>query len=343
MKAALIERCGALTVADIAVPEVGEYDALCSVLYGATCAGTDMHVINNQHRSPIHYPTVLGHESIGRVIEVGKKARNYSVGDLVTRVGCPAFEEKGYFSNWGGFAEYGIAKDHQAMKEDGIARAHWQKSRVNLVLPPEADPAASTMIITWRETLSFTKRLGVKAGARLLILGSGSNALAFAAHAYLIGVKSITVIGSKKRADSFTVPFAVNFIDYKDLDYLKWASECEPDGFDIIIDAIGKNGMLNSVLPLVKSGGTISVYGWDDYYTNKIAPLTAKDSFFVYNGGYDENEVHDEVVRLFMNKKLDSSLWMDMDNPYPLEQIGQAYEELRVRKAMKILIQIQGD
>ncbi|MGC9394707.1 MAG: hypothetical protein ACP5J4_07615 [Anaerolineae bacterium] len=43
MKAGIIERPGILTVKEIPMPEVGEYDALCDLLYGAMCTGTDQH------------------------------------------------------------------------------------------------------------------------------------------------------------------------------------------------------------------------------------------------------------------------------------------------------------
>ena len=65
MKAAIIERPGVLTVKEIPMPEVGEYDALCDLLYGATCTGTDQHLIVGRFPWPVQYPTILGHESVG--------------------------------------------------------------------------------------------------------------------------------------------------------------------------------------------------------------------------------------------------------------------------------------
>ncbi|MBN1874169.1 MAG: hypothetical protein JXA33_08050 [Anaerolineae bacterium] len=64
MKAAIIERPGVLTVKEIPMPEVGEYDALCDLLYGATCTGTDQHLIARRFPWPVQYPTILGHESV---------------------------------------------------------------------------------------------------------------------------------------------------------------------------------------------------------------------------------------------------------------------------------------
>ena len=100
MKAAVVENAGHLVVRDIPMPHVGDYDALCEMLYGATCSATDSHLVEGRFPWPIHYPTVLGHESIGRVIRVGPRVRNFRIGDLVTRVGAPPSE--GVSVNWGG-------------------------------------------------------------------------------------------------------------------------------------------------------------------------------------------------------------------------------------------------
>ena len=48
MKAALLEQLGSLTVREVADPVVGPYGALCKMLYGATCSGTDLHLIEGR-------------------------------------------------------------------------------------------------------------------------------------------------------------------------------------------------------------------------------------------------------------------------------------------------------
>jgi NADPH:quinone reductase-like Zn-dependent oxidoreductase len=197
MKAAVIEKPGLLVVRDIPMPPMGEYDALCELLYGATCSGTDHHLLAGRFPWPVRYPTVLGHESIGRVVEVGRRVRHFAVGDLVTRVGTLPTAELDV--NWGGFAEYGIARDHRAARQDGLPAAEWNSFRVNQVLPAGCDPRAATMMITWRETLSYITRMGIGAGAAVLIIGSGGNGLAFTAHAANLGATRVAVLGSAGR------------------------------------------------------------------------------------------------------------------------------------------------
>ena len=67
MKAAVVEKPGELVIREVSFPEVGEYDALCETLFGATCTGTDLHLIDGTLPWRQGYPLILGHESVGRV------------------------------------------------------------------------------------------------------------------------------------------------------------------------------------------------------------------------------------------------------------------------------------
>ncbi len=70
--------------------------------------------------------------------------------------------------------------------------------------------------------------------------------------------------------------------------------------------------------------------------------MKARGSFTVYKGGYDQAEVHDQVVELTRNGKLDASLWLDLDNPFELAAIGDAYDVVEKRELVKALVRIRG-
>ena len=139
----MVERPGVLAVRDVPKPEPSDYDVLCELLYGATCTGTDGHIIHDRLPWTTPYPCILGHESVGRAVAVGAKVRNFKVGDLITRVNAPPAADGGYGISWGGFAEYGIARDHAAMREDGLPEEEWNGYRVNQVIPADADHSRS--------------------------------------------------------------------------------------------------------------------------------------------------------------------------------------------------------
>lgn len=339
MKAAVVTQPGKLEVwEDVPMPAVGPYDVLCRMCYGATCAGTDIHLTDGKHPFPVAFPTVLGHESVGRVVEVGAKVRNFRPGDLVSRVGCPAGVQPGLGSNWGGFAEYGIAKDHWQMAKDGIPRSEWERNRVNQIIHPAIDERTAPMIITWRETLSYTKRIGIRPGTRLLLLGSGANALSFVAHACSIGAR-VTVVGSAKKQLSFETLSIDGYVDYHTeglSEAVRDKSSGEP--FDVLLDAVGNSNTANQLLPLMKKGAAVGVYGWNDRRNYGLNPFLASNSFHVYADGYDEEETNQEVQSMILKGQLRAELWYDIASPVPLEDIDEAYQKLRRHEGFKYLI-----
>lgn len=341
MKAAIVEKPGRLVVKDVPDPAMGEYDALCEVLYGATCTATDRHIIAGDMPFKIEYPTILGHESIGRVIAVGKRVEHFKEGDLVTRVGAPTCPAAGLFSHWGGFAEIGIARDHWVMRREGRARDEWNVARRNQVLPEDSDPAAATMIITWRETFGYIARMGVTAGVTVLVIGSGGTGLSFVSHARNLGAKRIAVVGNAAREAIARAAGATEFFDYKSDRLTESIRETCRYEFDFIIDSVGKKDSLDFALPLLKPGGCIGVYGMEDYGRCTLNPTKVRGTFTFYQGGYDEEEVHEQVVSLVREAALDASLWMDLEHPFPLADINAAFELLGERKGVKALIQVK--
>ena len=341
MKAAFLEEIGSLVVREVPDPQIGPYDALCDLLYGATCSGTDMHLIEGRVRWAIDVaPSIIGHESIGRVKAVGEKVRNYHVGDMVTRVGAPASADGSYDSTWGGFASVGVAKDHWAMAEDGVPEEQWSGSTVNQVIPADFDPRAATMMTTWRETLSATTRMGVAAGGSVLILGSGGVGLAFAAHAANIGVAEIVMTGNPVREQAARRAGATAHLDYKAADLSAQLAAAAADGFDFVIDAVGSQQSIDLALANVAVGGTLNVYGIDEMGKTTVDPGLARGEFTEFSGGYDEAETHEQVVELVQAGKLDATIWLDLDSLFPLDDINAAFDTVRQRKCVKALVKL---
>ncbi|MHB9022822.1 MAG: zinc-dependent alcohol dehydrogenase [Armatimonadota bacterium] len=340
MKAAIVEKPGVLTVREIPEPEMGEYDARCEMLYGATCSGTDGHLIAGRFPWPIEYPAVLGHESVGRITAVGSKVRNFKVGDVITRVGTAPSPTGEFDVCWGGFCEVGLARDHQAMCVDRLPTEAWRPHRWNLVVPEGIVPAAATMIITWRETLSYLTRMGFDAGASLLVIGSGGNGLSYAAHAANLGASQVSLVGSPRRETNARAAGAGAFYDYATANLAEIINETSPDGFDFIIDAVGKCGALDDLLPCVKDGGVVSIYGIDDFGACRLTPTRARGSFTYANHGYDEAETHHRVIDFMQQGKLDAGIWLDLAHPFPLERITDAFAAVERREVVKALVKL---
>lgn len=344
MKAAIVESPGHLVVRDLPEPVPGRYEVLTEQLFGSICAATDRHLIAGELPIPgISYPLILGHESIGRVVEVGPGVRYLKPGDLVTRTGAPALE--GCQPFWGGFAEVGIARDVRAMREDDLPEAEWSSHAVNLLLPAGTDPAAATMMITWRETMSYIRRLGMKAGANILILGSGGNGFSFAVLARLLGAGLVAMLGNGHWAAHAGRAGVDSFADYREpaaaIDTLRSAA---PGGYDVIIDAVGHSGGLEAVIPLLKPGGAVGLYGIEDLGERMgyLKTLGEKGLRVHGPGDYSEPEAHDAVVALMEAGKLDATLWFDPAAAPSLDGIADAIAQIELRRSLKALVRILG-
>ena len=341
MKTAVIEEPGRIDIRELPMPEPGEYGALCKMLYGATCTGTDGHLIRGKIPWPVYYPTAFGHESVGRVVEVGKKVRNYKIGDIITRVGLRESDCKkaGLNWNWGGYSTHGVATDHRAMKDDGLSEAEYGAFRVNQVVPPEIDPRDATLIITWRETLSFATRMGVCKGASVLVLGSGGNGLSFVSMSKALGASYVAAVGGAGREPNARRAGVDAYFDYRSGDWAGALSSGEK--FDFIIDAVAAPDGLGKVLSCLKPGGACGIYGLEIKGADPvlIAPL-ASHGFIFYAGGYDEEETHDRVIELILRDALDASAWLEKDREFGLDEIKSAFAALNEKRFVKALIKL---
>src|SRR5512137_224642 len=82
------ERKEGLWLDEVPVPQVGINDVLIEVLRTAIC-GTDVHIYNWDAwaQKTIPVPMVVGHEFVGRIVEVGSNAQGFKVGDIVSGEG----------------------------------------------------------------------------------------------------------------------------------------------------------------------------------------------------------------------------------------------------------------
>ena len=139
MKAVIVEQPGSIVIRETELPKPGPYDALVHMGAGCLCNSTDGKLISGHFPGLTDYPIILGHEGIGKVVEVGSKVRVFREGQRVIGALNLNPVEKGLKSGWGTFAEYALVSDHQAMIEDGMADIEHGWQEVFRVMKPVPD------------------------------------------------------------------------------------------------------------------------------------------------------------------------------------------------------------
>lgn len=239
MKTFVVDEYGPshLRAADMPEPEVGDHDVLVKVI-AASINPLDKMVRNGEFKQLLKYkkPFMLGHDVAGKVTKIGRKVKNFKVGD--------AIYARPRDLHIGTFAEYiAIDESDVALKPKNLTFA-------------EAAAVPLVALASWQ---ALVDRAHIKAGDKVLIHagagGLGSTALQLAR--YLAADVATTVgKGNIELAEKLG---ANTVIDYTKDDFSKVLLD-----YDFVLDSVGGSNLEKS-MHIVKPGGlVVSVVGPPD-------------------------------------------------------------------------------
>ncbi|MDP8219621.1 MAG: alcohol dehydrogenase catalytic domain-containing protein, partial [Candidatus Theseobacter exili] len=207
MKALITNGKGDIELWNVSVPSIGEYDCLVKIKSCLFCNTTDRHIVENSFDFGLTYPAILGHESIGVVVETGKKVSNFAVGDLVARpyaIYPDANTKEGLYSAWGGFAEYGMIRDYKAMladkeiKEEDVPSFFLYMQKI-----PDGINWRKAMMISCQKEIFSSAALIDTTGKTILISGAGVTGCLFATFLKLRGAAKVVIAARRPEQREF--------------------------------------------------------------------------------------------------------------------------------------------
>jgi len=260
VKALIAKGDGALRLAnDVPEPEIGPYDCRVRVEAFAFCNATDQTIASNRPPLQMTYPAILGHESVGRVTDVGAKVRYFRVGQRVLRPYAAHLGETlgAYHTAWGGFAEVAKVIDLQAMRDDGQTdRAHaLRQMSYQQPAPTGLEPAEALLAIPWKEIVSALDGVTCIKDQQFLIAGAGLTAVCFGVLLRLQGAARVTLVA--RRPDQLAYAQQLGAAD----DTLSPTAPANAGPkYDAMIDTTGSIRFLRSQLPRLTPGGRVYAY-----------------------------------------------------------------------------------
>jgi threonine dehydrogenase-like Zn-dependent dehydrogenase len=289
---------------------------------------------------------VLGHESIGRVLEVGPAVRSFRPGDLVLRPTAvrPGETLGPYNSMFGGFAEIGLVADAAAIIAD-TPRGATPKLPVfataQQVVPPDFDPDLAGAFITFKETLSFLQRLGVEAGKSVLILGSGTVGLSFAYAAKLIGAGPVIVTGRRAEPLAAALAWGADYGVNVTTQDLTGAVRSYTDGrgADFVVEAIGDWGALQSGIRTAADGGQVGIYGVAPERASALDWSGTPPNWALRFVQPKEEDVHQQVLDQMRLGLVDLTRFVT--HRLPFDAIVAGFDLVTSKQATKVSIRIQ--
>ncbi|MDR0337565.1 MAG: alcohol dehydrogenase catalytic domain-containing protein [Planctomycetaceae bacterium] len=340
MKAIVVVAPNRVEVQEIPKPEPGPYEVLAKNKVASLCNATDRKLIEGHFPGIHQYPLVLGHEGVAVVEAVGSKVRNIKIGDQVISGLLNKFGRPDYHSGWGGFCEYVIVHDHDAMVADGVANAEngWFDScEIQTVVDTDIPLEEAVLLCTWREVYGGIGDFNLKAGNEILIFGAGPVGLSFVKFARLLGMKWIGVVETNlSRHEKILAMGADQVFVPDDVPLLR--NKRPP--LDAVIDAVGNTAIVSLALPLLKLGGSMCIYGVISEDTINVKKSLAPYNFnlFVHQWPtrFRERAAQKPLCQWIREGKLKAADFVT--HRFPIEQINSALEAGKTGQVIKCLL-----
>jgi len=247
----------------------GPLDVALDVLHCGVCH-SDLHTARNEWHNTV-YPTVPGHEIVGRVTAVGDLVSKFKVGDLVG-VGCMVdscqhcqpcadgleqYCDNGFTGTYNGPEQgtgantYGGYSDHMVVRESFVLKISHDEGALAAVAP---------LLCAGITTYSPLRQWNVGPGSKVGIVGLGGLghmgvkiAAAMGAHVVLF----TTTAG--KREDALRLG-AKEVVVSKNPDEMA----AHAGSFDFILNTVAAPHNLDAFLALLKLDGTMTLVGAPD-------------------------------------------------------------------------------
>jgi threonine dehydrogenase-like Zn-dependent dehydrogenase len=330
-------------VVELDRPQPGPYQALMKTDLAALCNATDGKVVAGHFPGVEQYPLVLGHENTGLIVEVGTKVRNFAVGQRAMSGMTFQFSDPQYHSAWGGFCDYTLVNDHDAMVADGVADvAHgwFECYEIQRTLPAHIPPREAVLLCTWREVLGGFGDFQLQAGQEILVFGAGPVGLSFVKFAKQLKLGWVASVDPLPEKRQRALAMGADAAFAPDDPALAELAARRGRALDAVIDAVGSPRCINAALPLVKMGGSVCVYGVLAERQLTIDKAAGPYNFNLFIHQWPTRWREREAQAVLCDWIAKGQLRADefVTHEYPVEQIGEALAAVRSGQVVKCLL-----
>ena len=343
MRTVAVVEPGKVEVVDIAEPKPGAYQVRVKTEAACLCNATDGKLVAGHFPGVEEYPLILGHESVGIVDTVGDKVRNFKLGDRVIGGLVFDFAEPEYSSGWGGFCEYTLATDHDAMVEDGVADAEhgwFECYEIQRAVPKDISVEAAVLLCTWREVCGGFGDFNLRQSDDILVFGAGPVGLSFLSFGKLLGSGYIGIVDPLENKRKRALAMGADEVFTPDSDELKQLVEKRGKPFDAVIDAVGNSAIINTALGMIKLGGSICVYGVITDETITINKATGPYNFNLYvhqwPTRFRERATQEPLCEWIRQGKVKPEDFLTHD--FKMEQINEALDAVKSGQVIKAIL-----
>lgn len=337
MKALVVTKNYSMELRDIEMPKPGPYEALVKILACGICSSTDSNIAKGKLYFHKQYPCILGHESVGEVIEVGEKVTSFKKGDWVTRAYAifPDGNSNGLYSGWGGMAEYGLVRDAKAIEDNGgpAMSADYTGLRQRKFPEKMRDIKSAVLSISLAETASWFWHAPNVSGKKVGVGGTGIAGLSLMIWAKMAGAEKVIALGRRDERLKLACEIAADEgVLSQSKDPSTEIKEVAGGHLSLFCEAVGSEEVFNIGLSCTAGGGEVALYGVPKgSYDFSTAQLGICSKLTKYPT--EEHLAHDWVMDIIKRKLINSEKLMT--HAWQLSEFDKAFSEISKGEVIK--------
>lgn len=333
-KAAVLEKLNSpLVIKELETTELQAGQVLVKVMMSGLC-GSQVHEITGAKGNAKFLPHMMGHEGCGFVEEIGPGVTNVKVGDKVVmhwRMG------KGIEST---FPTYIMDGKLITSGKVNTLTEYAVCSENRLTPVPQFTSDGLCCLLGCSLTTAFgviDNEAELKFNETILILGAGGVGLNLIQAAKIKGVSKIYVSDINPNKQHIAGKLGGRFLDNGNIDL--W-----PKKVDVIIDTTGNGTLISNTLPLLASKGRFILVGQGDkevtFNVNLMQMFEGEGKIIKASQGGQTNPSVDIPKYINMIESKMFSVMELFSTIYRLDQINEAFGELRSGEGKRVLVQI---
>ncbi len=345
MRAVVLEGANQFrAVADYPKPEIKAGEMLMKMERAAIC-GTDIRILEGKKTKGVRYPSVIGHEMSGTIVEIGDGVEGYQIGDKVAVAnvipcGCCDMCRRGMenvcmnrqaigYEFDGGFAEY-VRLPEIAIKSGNIVK-----------LPEHVSFAEGAIIEPLSCCLRGQRNVNLKFNDNVLIIGAGPIGLMHVLLAKAAGARRVIVSELNEYRRGKALECGADVVVDSSKEDLETVVKKETNGLgmDVVIMAIGIPALVNQALQLARKGGAVSLFaGFTKGVKAEIDPnVIHYNELKVTGSSAYKRQDYLDAAEMVINGYLD--LKPIVTHTYKIEDFQAAYEMNKSGAGLKIEIE----
>lgn len=243
-------------------PEAGPLDAVLRPLALAPCS-SDTHAMHGGSGDKKN--TILGHEAIGEVVEVGSLVTKFKPGDVVVVPCCtPDWEQLGVQNPRSNAHDSHLMGSFKFLSQkDGTMAEffHVNNADANLVLLPDGVSMEAALMTVDMMSTGFhgVELADIEFGDTVVVIGIGPVGLMAVAGAKLKGAGRIIAVGTRPNCVKIAREYgATDIVSYKDGDIVEQIVKMTGGGADKVIIAGGNQDTFTGAIAMTRECGIIS-------------------------------------------------------------------------------------